>query len=97
MPAAAPRVDTVLSDPRLPNGMTWSRDGRTMYWIDTYTNKVDAFDFDSAAGKISNRRTVVTCPRQGTSVHGAVGGACARRHMGRCFRGGMRAPPLRMG
>ena len=54
--------------------MTWSADGRTMYWIDTATNAVDAFDFDPAAGALSNRRTVVTCPRQGTSVHGAVGG-----------------------
>ena len=54
--------------------MTWSADGRTMFWIDTATNVVDAFDFDAAAGSVSNRRTVVTCPRQGASVHGAVGG-----------------------
>ena len=54
--------------------MTWSADGRTMFWIDTATNVVDAFDFDAAAGSLSNRRTVVTCPRQGASVHGAVGG-----------------------
>ena len=54
--------------------MTWSADGRTMFWIDTATNVVDAFDLDAAAGSLSNRRTVVTCPRQGASVHGAVGG-----------------------
>ena len=69
-----PEVKTVIPSARLPNGMTWSADGRTMFWIDTATNVVDAFDFDATAGSLSNRRTVVTCPRQGASVHGAVGG-----------------------
>ena len=67
-------MTTAIPSARLPNGMTWSADGRTMYWIDTATNAVDAFDFDPAAGALRNRRTVITCPRQGTSVHGAVGG-----------------------
>ena len=68
------QVTTVIPSARLPNGLTWSADGRTMYWIDTATNAVDAFDFDPAAGSLRNRRTVITCPCQGASVHGAVGG-----------------------
>ena len=78
VPAGAPVVETAIADARLPNGMTWAADGRTMFWIDTFLNRVDAFDFDAHAGALSNRRTVVKCPRQGASVHGAVGGAAAR-------------------
>jgi sugar lactone lactonase YvrE len=77
VPAASPVVETVIPAARLPNGMAWSRDGRTMFWIDSFLNTVDAFDFDGGAGTLRNRRTVVRCPRQGASVHGAVGGARA--------------------
>ncbi|GIP18019.1 regucalcin-like protein [Paenibacillus montaniterrae] len=41
------------------NGMDWSKDGRTMYFIDSPTRRVDAFDFDVERGTISNRRTVI--------------------------------------
>ena len=40
------------------NGIVWSGDGRTMYYIDTPTKCVDAFDFDGGSGSISKRRTV---------------------------------------
>lgn len=40
------------------NGIIWSRDTRTMYYIDTPSKKVRAFDFDNAAGVISNERVV---------------------------------------
>lgn len=59
---------------RLPNGMTWSADGRLFYWIDSATQTVFVFDFDGASGTLSNRRPCIVCPRQGTSVHGAIGG-----------------------
>ena len=73
-PEAAATVTTVLADARLPNGMTWTADGRTMFWIDSATNNVDAFDFDAANGSLSNRRVVIRCPRQGAGVFGAVAG-----------------------
>ncbi|MCP1310124.1 SMP-30/gluconolactonase/LRE family protein [Paenibacillus tyrfis] len=44
------------------NGLGWSPDGRTMYYIDSPTKQVVAYDYEPAAGAISNRRTVVTIP-----------------------------------
>ena len=44
------------------NGLTWNAAGDTMYYIDTPTRRVDAFDFDGATGSISNRRQVVRVP-----------------------------------
>lgn len=38
------------------NGPTWSLDGRTMYVNDTVRGRVHAFDFDVAAGTLSNKR-----------------------------------------
>ena len=39
-------------------GLGWSPDGRTLYYVDSPTRRVDAFDF--ADGEISRRRLVVT-------------------------------------
>lgn len=40
------------------NGIVWSRDAQTMYYIDTPSKKVRAFDFDNATGSIANERVV---------------------------------------
>ncbi|GFG33757.1 hypothetical protein Cfor_05109 [Coptotermes formosanus] len=39
------------------NGLAWSEDLKSMYYIDSTTKKVDAFDFDAENAKLSNRRT----------------------------------------
>lgn len=44
------------------NGIAWSLDRRTLYYIDTPLLRVDAFDYDDATGAIANRRTVITIP-----------------------------------
>jgi len=44
----------------ISNGLAWSPDGKTMYFIDSPTKKVVAFDFDGETGDISNERTIVT-------------------------------------
>jgi sugar lactone lactonase YvrE len=46
------------------NGLAWSLDGRTMYYIDTPTRRVDAFDFDGSTGEIANRRTIIRVPEE---------------------------------
>ncbi|MES2943440.1 MAG: SMP-30/gluconolactonase/LRE family protein, partial [Pseudomonadota bacterium] len=38
------------------NGPTWSADGRTLYFNDTVNGRTFAYDFDAAAGTLSNKR-----------------------------------------
>lgn len=44
------------------NGLAWSPDAQTLYYIDTPTRKIAAFDFDVTNGAISNKRIVITIP-----------------------------------
>src|SRR5690606_19311707 len=41
------------------NGLAWSLDDRTFYYIDTPTRQVVAYDFEIATGELSNRRVVI--------------------------------------
>lgn len=38
------------------NGLAWSPDGRTLYWSDTASHRVRAWDFDLQTGHLSNER-----------------------------------------
>lgn len=51
-------VKSMVEDVSISNGLAWSPDGATLYYIDSPTRRVDAFDFRD--GEISNRRTAVT-------------------------------------
>jgi len=53
---------TLLTGLRISNGLAWSPDARTFYFIDTPTHQVTAFDYDLANGNISNPRTAITVP-----------------------------------
>ncbi|MFN3255119.1 MAG: SMP-30/gluconolactonase/LRE family protein [Ilumatobacter sp.] len=56
------RATQLLADVAISNGLCWSADGETLFYIDTPTRRVDAFDYDLATGSISNRRTAVSIP-----------------------------------
>ena len=48
----------------ISNGLDWSLDKKTFYYIDTPTFQVDAFDYDNATGEITNRRKAISIPRE---------------------------------
>ncbi len=52
----------MLQDVGTSNGIAWSLDRRTLYFIDTPLRRVDAFDYDDATGAIANRRMVISIP-----------------------------------
>ncbi len=53
-------VSRVLEGATISNGIDWSPDGRTCWYIDTPTRGVDAFDYERETGELRNRRRVIT-------------------------------------
>lgn len=64
------QVRRVLDNVVISNGLCWSGDDRSFYYVDTATGRIDEFDFDLTRGQISNRRPVVAIP----SDHGSPDG-----------------------
>ncbi|HSI65400.1 MAG TPA: SMP-30/gluconolactonase/LRE family protein [Candidatus Saccharimonadia bacterium] len=50
------RVEKKFGPVTVSNGIVWTADNSTMYYIDTPRRNVLAFDFDLSSGKISNER-----------------------------------------
>ncbi len=57
-------VSPVLRGTSISNGLDWSADGRTMYYIDTSTRRVDRFTFDAPRGRLGRRTTAVSIPAE---------------------------------
>jgi sugar lactone lactonase YvrE len=49
----------VVPDLTVSNGIGWSLDKKTMYFIDSPTKRLDSFDFDIESGELRNRRPFV--------------------------------------
>lgn len=49
-------IHTMLEGVSISNGIVWSADRKTMYYIDTPICTVQAFDYEDETGSISNRR-----------------------------------------
>jgi len=52
-------VTTVLSGVGISNGLAWSPDGSIAYYVDTLTQRIDAFDYDAVTG-LRGRRPVAS-------------------------------------
>jgi sugar lactone lactonase YvrE len=56
------RVRKLFEGVRISNGIAWSPDYKTLYYIDTPTRNVMAYDYDLERGDINNPRRAVTIP-----------------------------------
>jgi sugar lactone lactonase YvrE len=65
-------AEVILSGVTISNGIAWSPDDTTMYYVDTPTQAIDAFDFDAATGVISDRRRLVEIDPEAGSPDGLV-------------------------
>jgi sugar lactone lactonase YvrE len=43
----------------ISNGLDWSLDGATLYYVDSLTQRVDAIEFDAGAGRLGERRPLI--------------------------------------
>ncbi|MEZ4817775.1 MAG: SMP-30/gluconolactonase/LRE family protein [Flavobacteriaceae bacterium] len=60
----SPKGETtaMLDSITISNGIVWTKDAKTMYYIDTPTAKIRAFDYDTTTATISNERVAVEVP-----------------------------------
>ena len=63
-------VTKKISKVSISNGMAWSLDHKTWYYIDTPTYTVVAYDFDLVSGDISRKRVVINIPKEDGSPDG---------------------------
>jgi sugar lactone lactonase YvrE len=76
--AALYRLDPDLTCHRIvegigcSNGLAWSPDSRTMYYTDSHTSQVWAWDFDPSSGEIENRRVFIDLDWMNGIVDGAT-------------------------
>jgi sugar lactone lactonase YvrE len=52
-------VHTVVEGVTVSNGLDWTDDQRTMYYVDSMAYGVDRFDYDVDSGAIANRRRAI--------------------------------------
>ena len=57
-------VQEIIKNVTISNGIVWTKDRRTMYYIDTPTQEIVAYDFNPKTGAISNRRVVIKVPKE---------------------------------
>lgn len=57
-------VRATLSGVTISNGLGWSPDGGTMYYVDTPTRQISAFPFDLELGEIGSPKVLVDIPER---------------------------------
>lgn len=53
------QVEQVLPKATMPNGLDWSSDDKTLYYVDSLQAGVDIFDYDPDTATLANRRRLV--------------------------------------
>lgn len=66
------KIEEKLDSITVSNGIIWSPDGTQMYYIDSPTYRVDAFDYRVETSDVSNRRTVIRIPQTWGSPDGSA-------------------------
>ncbi|GBU08649.1 regucalcin-like protein [Bacteroidales bacterium] len=56
------RMARMKEEVAISNGIVWSLDKKTMYYIDTPTGKVVVYDYDNDSGEITNPRDAIIIP-----------------------------------
>jgi sugar lactone lactonase YvrE len=59
------RVTKKIEPVTISNGIVWTADHKTMYYIDTALNTVRAYDYDIDSGDISNERVIIVNEGEG--------------------------------
>jgi sugar lactone lactonase YvrE len=57
-------VGRLFGDVRLSNGIGWSADGRSMYFVDSLRGSLDRLDYDMASGTAHRRQSVAVIAEQ---------------------------------
>jgi L-arabinonolactonase len=65
-------VHKMIGNVGCSNGLAWSPDSRTMYFSDSHSGVVHAYDFDAATGDIDNRRVFIDVVPTGGVADGAT-------------------------
>lgn len=85
-------VTTVLDGVTISNGLSFAADGRSAYYVDTPTSRIDVLDVDPERGEVVGRRPFVQIPSEAgfpdgiaTDAEGGVwvalwGGSAVRRY-----------------
>lgn len=56
-------VSKKIENITISNGIAWSNDHKTMYFIDTPTLEVVAYDYEISTGNIANKKVVIRIPK----------------------------------
>ncbi|XP_071964355.1 regucalcin-like [Antedon mediterranea] len=66
------KVTSHFDQVNISNGLAWSLDHKTMYYIDSLPGYLDAFDYNKVTGEIKNRRHILKVPND----EGLLDGMC---------------------
>ncbi|TDE44871.1 SMP-30/gluconolactonase/LRE family protein [Flavobacterium rhamnosiphilum] len=81
-----------MSNRKVSNGICWSKDNKTMYYIDSFDYNIKRYDFDLTNGTISNESVIVEVTEPGFTPDGMTideegmlwvamwGGRCVNRY-----------------